>query len=61
MNNNNSPVDNSTHPKQSRLKKLLKKTELCIRLHTYAEKFGLLDKLEGVDCGELLQSIFDLL
>lgn len=62
MNKDNcSPVDNSTQPKQSRLKTVLKRFELGMRVYTYAEKLGLLDKFEEVDGAELLQNFLDFL
>lgn len=61
MKNNCSPVDNSTQPKQSRLKTILKRFELGMRIYAYAEKLGLLAKFEDVDGAELLQQFIDLL
>ncbi|MFA0405044.1 hypothetical protein [Vibrio sp. 10N.222.52.C12] len=61
MKNNYGPVDNSTQPKQSCLKKILKRFELGMRIYAYAEKLGLLDKLEEVDGAELLQKFLELL
>ncbi|MCF7495826.1 hypothetical protein L3V35_12310 [Vibrio sp. L5-1] len=61
MKNNYGPVDKSTQPKQSRLKTMLKGFDLCVRCYAYAEKFGLLAKLEEVDGAELLQKFLDLL
>ncbi|MDX1303429.1 hypothetical protein [Photobacterium sp.] len=61
MNNNCRPVEDSTQPKKSSMKKFIQNSELCMRIYTYADKLGLLDKLKDVDFSELFQSIVDFL
>ncbi|WP_445946673.1 hypothetical protein [Shewanella sp.] len=60
-NNHHRPVEESTSPKKSKLKKFFKAFDMSTRIYIYAEKFGLLDELGNVDFDELLKLITDFL
>lgn len=61
MKNNYRPVEDNSQPKNNLVVKLLKRTELGIRMYTYAERAGLVEKLENVDFAEIFQSILEIL
>jgi len=54
MKNDNSPVEERTQPEKSLMEKSSKFLLKCIRIYYCADKLGLLDKLQEVNCSVLL-------